>query len=39
MDARVKPAYDAEFVAALCENFSIQISNSQALTFPRRRAS
>src|SRR5882757_583486 len=39
MDTRVKPAYDAECVAASCENFSIQISNSQALAFPRRRAS
>jgi hypothetical protein len=36
---RVKPAYDAEYVAASCENFGIQISNSQAPAFSRRRAS
>jgi hypothetical protein len=39
MDTWVKPAYDAECVAASCKNFSIQISNSQALSSSRRRAS
>src|SRR3984885_14731336 len=39
MDTRVKPAYDAEYVAASYENFSIQISNSQAFSSSRRRAS
>ena len=39
MDTRVKPAYDAEYVAASFQNFQFKISNSQALSFPRRRAS
>jgi hypothetical protein len=39
MDTRVEPAYDAAYVAACCENFSIHISNSHGFTFPRRRAS
>jgi hypothetical protein len=39
MDTRVKPAYDAAYVAASCENFRIQISNSHGSSFPRRRAS
>ena len=39
MDTRVKPAYDSAYVATFCENFRIQISNSHAASFPRRRAS
>jgi hypothetical protein len=39
MDTRVKPAYDAKYVSALALNFRFTDSNSQALAFPRRRAS
>ena len=39
MDARVKPAHDAEDVAASLPDFRSTISNSQASVFSRRNAS
>ncbi|MEA2889927.1 MAG: hypothetical protein QOI05_720 [Bradyrhizobium sp.] len=39
MDTRVKPAYDAERVAAPCFNFQIHVSNSHTFAFSRRNAS
>jgi hypothetical protein len=39
MDARVKPAHDAEYVAASLPDFQSTISNSQASAFSRRNAS
>jgi hypothetical protein len=37
MDARVKPAYGAEYVAGFCANFRSTISNSHASAFSRRK--